>query len=70
MAHKTNFVRKLYIPVIAIVVANVLGGFYILPIFIQLLLNSSAVVYIGVIVGSQIKQTEKGYRVVSGDSEE
>ena len=63
-----QYIRPLYIPLTVILISNILGALHILPVFPQLLLNSSAVVFLGCIAGTQVLATTKGYKAVVGDS--
>ena len=53
------YIRSIEIPAIVILLANILGAFHLLPVFVQLLLNSSAVVYMGCIASAQIKKKDE-----------
>ena len=53
---------------IVILGANLLGALHLIPVFPQLLLNSSAVVYLGCIAGTQIAKTDKGYTPLQSGS--
>ena len=72
MTDQPLYVRSLIFPAIVVLAANIAGGFHLIPVFVQLLLNSTAVVYIGCISSSQVKR-QKGYLLVasseSGDEE-
>ena len=60
MTDQPLYVRSLIFPAIVVLAANIAGGFHLIPVFVQLLLNSTAVVYIGCISSSQVKR-QKGY---------
>ncbi len=67
-----QYVRKLYLPGAVIAVTNILGALHILPVFVQLLLNSCAVVYVGCISSTQVLLKSERFTLSecqSGDSQ-
>lgn len=54
------YTRDWKLPAIFILVSNLLGFLHLLPVFPQLLINSSCCVYIGVILSAKLRRSETG----------
>ena len=52
--------KNVQIPFAILAVVNLLGFTHILPVFIQLLLNSVCCVYIGCVLGSKMSKKPTG----------
>ena len=63
-----QFVRSLILPSIVVLAANIAGALHLVPVFVQLLLNSTAVVYIGCISSTQVKLKSGGFVPTSAES--
>ena len=67
-------VRNLTIAYGLILAANIGGALLVLPIFLQLLINSCACVYIGCLLSTRLAKNEKGtvvnYSKVLGEDEQ
>lgn len=67
-------IRSVRVPAIVILLTNLLAWFHLLPVFIQLLLNSSSCVYIGCILSTKITKDKEGalqsYSKSMGEDEE
>lgn len=51
------FAGPTVLPFVLIVLANVGGYFHLLPVFVQLLINSCACVYLGTIMSTKLKRS-------------
>jgi hypothetical protein len=56
MPKSAQLIRDVYVPAGLILAANIGGFLHILPVFVQLLINSSAVVYIGCIMSCKLRK--------------
>ena len=60
-----GYVRSGVIPFGLILVANVCGYLHVLPVFLQLLVNSCSVVYLGTILSQKIGKSKNGEMTLS-----
>ena len=64
---QNHFIRSWVPPFVLIILSNLLGYLHLLPVFPQLLINSSACVYIGVILSSKLRRN--GDNLTAADKE-